>query len=305
MKLAYSSVACPAWDLVTMVEKAREYGYQGIELRGLEGQMYLPLAPQLASNPGKVGKLMRDAGVELVCLATSNAFHMRDLKEVAENQQQVREYIELAGKLGCPFVRVFGAELPRHPIWILGHERREVVLGRIARAIAALADHAAAHRVTLLIENSGDFTDSAAMWYLVDAANSPAVKCCWNPMAARTRCERPTTSIPRLGARVGLVKIADAKFEGRAFDSHVLPGQGNVELPRLVQLLKGIGYRGFLVFDWPKLWTPGLADADRSLPAAAKYLKGLIDEKPIPMSAYKGDKYAPRQGYELLEAQSG
>lgn len=305
MKLAYSSVACPGWDLVTMVEKAREYGYQGIELRGLEGQMHLPLAPQLAANPGRVGKLMRDAGVELVCLATSNAFHMRDPKEVAENQQQVREYIELAGKLGCPFVRVFGAEIPRLAMWIFGNERRETVLGRIAAAIREIADFAAAHRVTILVENSGDFTDSAAMWYLVDAANSPAVKCCWNPMAARTRGERPTTSIPRLGARIGLVKITDAKFEGRAFDSYVLPGQGNGELPRTVQLLKGIGFRGFMVFDWPKLWTPGLADPDRALPAAFKYLQGLIDEKPIPMTAYKGDKNAPRQGYELLETKGG
>lgn len=303
MKLAFSNVACPGWDIVTMVEKAREYGYQGVELRSLDGQMHLPLAPQIASNPGKVGKLMRDAGVELVCLATSAAFHMRDQKEVAQNQAQVREYIELAGKLGCPYVRVFGAEIPRARFWIIGNERREVVLGRIAKAIADLADYAAANRVTLLIENSGDFTDSPAMWYLVDAANSPAVKCCWNPMAAMTRGERPTSSIPRLAARIGLIHLTDAKFEGRAFDGFVLPGQGSVEIPRLVQLLKGIGYRGYLCFDWPKLWNPGLADPDRSLPAAAKYLQPLLDEKTIPMTAYKGDKNAPRQGYELAVAE--
>lgn len=303
MKLAFSSVACPAWDLVTMVEKAREFGYKGLELRGLEGQMFLPLAPQLASNPARVGKLMHDAGVDLICLATSNAFHMRDPREVADNQAQVREYIDLAGKLGCPFVRVFGAEIPQARFWLLGRERREVVLGRIANALRELADYAAARRVTLLIENSGDFTDSVAMWYLVDAANSPAVRCCWNPMNARLRGERPTTSIPRLGARIGLVHVTDAKFEGNAFDGYVLPGQGNVEVPRLIQLLKGIAYRGHLVFEWPKLWNPTLADADRALPAAAKYLQGLIDEKPVPMTAYKGDKYAPRQSHELLEPQ--
>ena len=303
MKLAFSNVACPGWDLVTMVEKAKEYGYQGVELRGLDGQMHLPLAPQLASNPGKVGKLMRDAGVELVCLATSAAFHMRDPKQVAQNQAQVREYVELAGKLGCPYVRVFGAEIPRARLWLLGHERREAVLGRIAKALTELASFAAAHRVTLLIENSGDFTDSPAMWYLVDAANSPAVKCCWNPMAARTRGERPTSSIPRLAAKIGLVHLTDAKFEGRAFDGYVLPGQGSVEVPRLIQLLKGIGYRGYVCFDWPKLWNPGLADADRALPAAAEYLKPLIEEKPVPMTAYKGDKNAPRQGYELVGAE--
>src|SRR5215510_8611544 len=107
MKLAFSSVACPGWNLATMVEKAKDFGYQGIELRGLEGEMNLPLAPQLAANPAKIAKLMRDTGVEIVCLSSSAAFHMRDPKEVAENQAQAREYIELASMLECPFVRVF------------------------------------------------------------------------------------------------------------------------------------------------------------------------------------------------------
>ncbi|HKQ49924.1 MAG TPA: sugar phosphate isomerase/epimerase family protein [Phycisphaerae bacterium] len=296
MKLAFSSVACPGWNLATMVEKAREYGYQGIELRGLEGQMHLPLAPQLAANPAKIAKLMRDTGVELVCLASSAAFHMRDPKQVAENQAQAREYIDLASKLECPFVRVFGAEIPKA---FIGYEKRETVLGRIATALRGLAGYAADRRVTILIENSGDFVDSAALWYLVDAADSPAVKCCWNPFAARARRERPTTSIPRLGSQIGLVHVTDGKFDDAGvFEGYALPGQGTVELPRLVQLLKGIGYRGYLVFDWPKLWTTSLADADKALPAAAKFLKPLLDEKPVPLTAYKGDKYAPRQGYE-------
>jgi len=299
MKLAFSSVGCPGWDLVTMVEKARELGYEGIELRGLQGQMHLPLAPELASNPAKIAKLMRDTGVHIICLATGNAFHMRDPAELARNKSDVREYIELADKLECPFVRVFGAEIP--PAKFFGYEKRETVLGRIAEALRELADFAAAHRVTLVIENSGDFTDSVAMWYLVDAADSPAIRCSWNPFNARIRGERPTTSIPRLGARIGLVKVTDAKFDGLAFDGYVQLGQGNVEIARMVQLLKGIGYRGHLVFEWPKLWNPSLQDADKVFGPAAKYLRGLLDEKPTVMTAYKGDKYAPRQGFDLLE----
>src|SRR5207249_6916267 len=115
-----------------------------------------------------------------------------------------------------------------------------------------------------------------AMWYLVDAADSPAVRCYWNPFNARIRGERPTTSIPRLGARIGAVKVTDAKFDGLAFDSYVQLGQGNVEIARMVQLLKGIGYRGYLTFEWPKLWNPSLAEPDKVFGPAAKYLQGLV-----------------------------
>jgi len=294
MKLAFSSVACPAWDLATMVMKAKEYGYQGIELRGLNGQMHLPLAPELASDPRKIGDLVRSAGVELICLSTGAAFHMNDAKEVAKNLAEVRETIELAGRLGCPMVRVFAGEIPKGRFF---YEKRETVLGRIAAALKTLVTVAAQNRVTVVMENGGDFADSASVWYMVDAVESPRVQCCWNPFAARTLGERPTTSIPRLAARIALVHACDGKFDASgALEGHALPGQGQVEWPRAVQLLKGIAYQGYLCVDWPKLWIPGLADADRALPAAAKYLRGLLDEKPAVMTAYKGDKNAPRQG---------
>jgi sugar phosphate isomerase/epimerase len=152
--------------------------------------------------------------------------------------------------------------------------------------------------VTLLVENVGDFCDSYAMWYLVDAAASPAVRCCWNAFAGRSRNERPTTSIPRLGAKIGMVHVCDGKFHpSGALDSYAIPGQGDVEIPRLIQLLKGIGYRDYVVFDWPKLWVPSLADPDKAFATAAKNLQAAIGEKPIVMTAYKGDKNAPRQGF--------
>lgn len=293
MKLAYSSVASPSWDLATMVQKAKDYGFSGIELRGLQGQMHLPVAPELATNPARIGELMRDTGIDLVCLASSASFHMSDPKQAAENKAQVREFIDLAAALGCPRVRVHAGELPR--TGILGYERRERVLDRITTSLGELATYAAARRVTIVVENGGDFTDSVAIWHIIDAASSPALRCCWNPFAARTRNERPTTSIPRLGSMIDLVHVCDGKFNtAGAFDGYTPPGQGSVEIPRLIQLLRGIGYWGYLVYDWPKLWVPSLQDADRALPAASAFLQPLLDEAPVVLTAYKGDKRPPR-----------
>lgn len=293
MKLAFSSVACPGWDLATMVQKAKDLGYEGIELRGLQGQMNLALAPELASNPARIGDLMRETGIELVSLASSAAFHMPERDRIAANQAEVREYLDLARGLGCRFVRVQAGEIPKARFF--GYERREVVLARIAEALGELSAYAAERGVTLLVENGGDFSDSAALWYLMDAVDSPAVQCCWNPFAARTRRERPTTSIPRLAGRIGLVHVCDGKFGDKgALDGYALPGQGDVEIPRLVQLLRGLAYDGYLVFDWPKLWVSSLAEPDKALAAAAVYLRGLLDEAPVVLTAYKADKRAPR-----------
>ena len=298
MKLAFSSIACPTWSLVTMVEKAKEYGYSGIELRGLEGQMYLPLAPQLSSNPGKVADLMNDTGVKLVCLSTSAAFHHREKQDQSKSSKEVRDYVELAEALRCPYVRVFGSEIQRMKFSLLGYERRETTLARIAEGLRPLADYAAQRGVTLLIENTGDFVDSVSMWFIVDAVNSPGLRCCWNPLNAMAKRERPTTSIPRISARIGLVHVCDGKFEGGGFTGYALPGQGDAEIARMVQLLKGIGYDGYLCLDWPKLWQPTLAEPDQALQATAAALQPMIDEQPLTLSAYKNDKFAPKMKAE-------
>jgi len=292
MKIGFSSVGCPGWDLGTIVSNAKAMGYQGVELRGLRGQMNLPICPELTADPPATKALFAEAGVELACLGSSAAFHFRDPYRVADNQAEAREYIELAGKLGCPFVRVFGAEIPRR--FLLGYESRDVVLARIAKALRELAPVAMEHRVTLLIENSGDFVDSQSVWFLTDAADSPAVKVCWSQFAAATVNEPASISIKRLGSKIAIARICDGKFVPGGVESIELPGKGDLNIALVVELLKGVAFDGYLMVDWPKLWNSSLADPEKAFPEAQKYLKSLLDLKRVELTAYKGDKNAPK-----------
>ncbi len=292
MKIGFSSVGCPNWDLPTLVNNAKAMGYHGVELRGLRGQMDLTLCPELTANPASTRAMFTEAGIELVCLSSSAAFHYRDRRRVADNQAEARQYIELAGKVGCPYVRVFGSEIPKRAF--LGYESREVVLNRIATAVRELVPTALEHRVTLLIENSGDFVDSQAIWFLVDAAESPSVRACWSQFAALTRGETPSISIKRLGGMIGMVRLTDGKLASNGVESIEPPGKGDADVPLQVALLKGLAYDGFLMFDWPKLWNHSLADPETVFPEAQKYLQSLLSEKKVDLTAYKGDKNAPR-----------
>lgn len=281
-------MGCPTWDLATMASHAKPMGYNGIELRALGGQMNLANAPELAADPAKVVQALSDLDLELVCLSSSATFHSRDPHEVEDQKAIVREYIELAAKLSCPFVRVFGSEVPKG-------SGPDQTANRIANALHDLASHAAKHRVTILIENSGDFCSSKEIWYLLNIVNHPAVKACWNPLNAASIGERPTISIPRLGTRLGMVHVCDATFdEGGAIDQYVLPGKGSVELYAMIRFLVGLGYDGYIMFDWPKMWVADLAEPEAALPAAHAFIKNAIEEEQVPLSAYKGDKNAPK-----------
>ena len=42
MKLAFTTLACPNWSLEQAVAAARQYGYEGLELRLLDGELLRP-----------------------------------------------------------------------------------------------------------------------------------------------------------------------------------------------------------------------------------------------------------------------
>ncbi len=285
MKIGFSTSACPSWPLADILRRAREFGYEGVELSAVEGRVLSPSEPALSADPPSLRQQFADAGIELVCLGTPVRLHGPGVR--AETAKaEVRAYVDLASRLGCPFVRVFGGTTP---------PGREVnaSLARVVEALRDVAPAAADVNVTLVVENDGDLCGSREMWYVLDAVDHPAVACCWNPCRAMAVRERPTLSVPRLGTRIGLVHVCDARADEQGRPTGVVPlGEGQAELPRLIALLRGIAYDGYVVVDQPGMDVA--APADAALPAAAAFLKAQIETKGEVLAAYKGDKTAPR-----------
>ncbi|MEK7732438.1 MAG: sugar phosphate isomerase/epimerase, partial [Planctomycetota bacterium] len=267
MKIGFSSLVCPTWNLETIVANAAKFGYQGIELRGLCGELHLPLVPELACDPEAVRRLFADNHVELVCLGASATLTSKTPRVLAQHKGAVTEFMELASKLGCPYVRIFAGEVDRR-------DNQRAALARIAEALISMAPIAARLGVTLLVENGGDFPGSADLWFLIDAVAHPAVGCCWNQCHAMTLGERATNSVPRLGNKIGMVHLCDGKFdEAGALLSYALPGEGDIGVKRQIEILKGLLYDRYLMFEWPKLWVDSLPAPESVLPKVAKFLR--------------------------------
>ena len=287
IKIGFSSLACPGWDLETIVTNAASMGFDGVELRGVRGELQLPVVPELARSAEHTRALFRDNNVELVCLASSSSLDSKNTRELARNTSSLVEFIELAESLGCPYVRFFIGEVGRR-------DHRRAALGRIAAALTSVVPIAQRHGVTLLIENGGDFPGSEDLWFLVDSVGHPALRCCWNQCHALTGGERPTISMPRLGNKIGLVHVCDAAFDdqGVLLEYRTI-GEGDAEIATQINLLRGMVYNRYIVFEWPKLWDNSLEAPETVLPGAVKFLRERVEEKQAVLSAYKGDKCAP------------
>ena len=93
MKLAFSTLGCPDWELEDVARAAREYGYAGVELRALGGELDLLSRPEF--RPGEVARTrgwLAGRGLEVCCVDTSCTF---DSTEDAERRRQVEVAVRL------------------------------------------------------------------------------------------------------------------------------------------------------------------------------------------------------------------
>lgn len=144
MKTAFTTLACPAWSWEKIVDEAARLGYDGIELRGLEGEMYLPKCPPFQPDAIKrtLG-MLEEKGLAICCIDTSCAFHDPNKYEAAI--EEGLSSIDLAHKLKAPFIRVFGDAIP------VGANETEIV-EQVSAALELLGCYAEDKGVRVLLE---------------------------------------------------------------------------------------------------------------------------------------------------------
>src|SRR5438105_14334961 len=106
-KLAFSTLGCPSWTIEQVGEAGRRFGYDGIELGLLDGEL-LPSEVDAAGRD-RITKALQ--GLEIACVDTSARFAYPDAGERSTNRRMAEQYLALAADLGAPMIRVFGGNL--------------------------------------------------------------------------------------------------------------------------------------------------------------------------------------------------
>jgi sugar phosphate isomerase/epimerase len=287
MRIGFSSSLCSDWGIETIVQQAKAFGYDAVELQGLQGHNHLPACPAMA-DPAAVKSQFAAAGVHLACIGTECSFSWASRRTLADHKNRLRETLRLAAAVGCPCVCVQSGRVP-------AFHTHDKVLGRVVSALRELAPEAAERNVTILVENEGDLATSRDLWYLVDAAGHPAVRCHWNPCRALAAGDEHSLAVPRIGRMTSVVTLADAVFAAKSTPADYVPlGQGQADLARFLVLMHGIGCDADLIVG--SVANPPKVDPTQVLPAALSWVKDQLTRiaQTPELSAYKGDKNAPR-----------
>jgi len=265
MKISFSTLGCPEWSFSEIVSTAKDLGYDGIEVRGVQNVMDVPRIPQFApENAGKTRKLLGEKGLEIVCLTSACYMNVPDFTQ--DTIYQAIAYVDTAKDMGVKYVRVLADFGPQstQPV------DEEVTLSNLKK----VADYAACRDVEILIETNGYFADSRRALSLVQKAGDN-VGVIWDiHHPYRFFGETPAQTVSTLGSRIKHVHVKDSKMaDGRL--QYTMMGYGDVPIAACVSQLMETGYDGSFCLEWVKRWNLNLEEPGIAFAQYAGYMKKL------------------------------
>ena len=260
-RIAFSTLAFPDATLAAAASFGRRWGYAGIELRLIDGELIDPAMP--ASERARVKRILTTAGLPVV--AVDSSIRLTD----DDPGPELRRFLELASDWESPLVRVFGGALAAREPPPLEQLRGEQ-LRAAARVLEAAAPLARRLGVAIGVETHDAFSASsvvAELLALTDPGPDPAwVGAVWDSHHPHRMGERPAEVYANLSPRILLAQVKDARRTPGGDWQLVLLGAGEVPVADMLRRLMAGGYPHWISVEWEKRWHPEIEAAEIALP---------------------------------------
>ncbi len=293
-----------ALPLPEMIARAREYGYDGIEIDGKRPHGN-PLDWPTA-RCRELRSLAEGEGIDIYAVAANNDFS-NPVPEVREAQVCfVRDLIRMTADFGAPTLRVFLAwwGVTRHPqlatydiaegYWPIVHEKfsDEEIWGWCREALVECARYAGDYGVTLALQNHKPIIkDHRDVLRMVREVDSPHLKVC---LDAPLMPDRSTEAIHRAAREVGALQVLshfggefdrrhDGSIRGYERNDGIVGEDTDRYYADFVRAMAEIGYDGYIGYELCHQLpvvngrTVGIEYADKNARLAAEFMRGIID----------------------------
>ena len=267
MKLAFSTLGCPDFDWKDIYSLAKDFGFSGIELRGLGDDIFSVHArPFREENLPATIELLHKKRLEIPCLSTGCALRFPEKRD--ETIAEIREYIDLAQKLSTPYIRILG-DLTAAPTTDFSDA---IVLS----ALQELIPYAEEKGVTLLVETNGVYADTGRLRDLLNQIPSDNIGALWDVHHPyRYAGESPEQTVQNLGAYIKYTHFKDSVMKDGKVEYRLL-GEGDLPIDDIVRTLDSINFDGYLSLEWLKQYAPDLSDAGIVFPHYANFMSPYV-----------------------------
>lgn len=253
MKICFSTLGCPEWSFSEIVSVASDLGYNGIEIRGVQRELFAPNIEQFQKThlPDTL-KLLDRLSLEIPCLTSACNLN------VENDTEKAKAYVDTASAIGTPYIRLLGDSSPA--------PSEDVSLKKVVRNLMEIAEYAKDKHVMPLIETNGFFAKTKTLGALFKDFGDANVGILYDiHHPYRFFGEEPAYTINNIAPYVKHVHIKDSVQSGSKI-SYKMVNEGDLPVKDTVLMLKDSGYQGHYSLEWVKRWDltleePGIAFA--------------------------------------------
>jgi len=268
VKLSFTTLGCPDWELDLIIRRAAEYGFDAIDFRGVAGEMNIYKLPAFAESARQTRDRIKDAGLEVSCFSSSVKVFSREMME--SQLLEVEAYAKLCAIFETPYIRVFGGAIKS-----TGREEAVQIMVRHFHELGSVAKE---YGAKLLLETHDDWTSCRYVRAVMEQVDPEAVGVLWDlHHPYRMAGEQPEDTWATLGRWIHYTHVKDSsvKPESGGQFQYCLAGEGDVPLEPMYRLLNRNGYEGYYTLEWEKKWHPELLEADIAFPQYVEYMRKL------------------------------
>ncbi len=272
MKLSFSTLGCPSWDLDTIIRKANEYNFDGVEIRGIRDQLDVSRLPEFTRLANQTWRQFSDDCIEIACFSSSIHMAEPDQSKRAEHLEKLKRYAELCEQFETPFIRIFGGQI--------GDLSWEQAIDEAVETLEKMIKIIRYFDAKIVIETHDDWMTADHFKVLMEQVNSDKAGILWDVNHPFMFIgEAPEETWEKVGKWIYHTHWKDSKIAidtVMGFEPCVM-GQGDLPHEQIYDVLKNDGYDGYLSLEWEKRWHPELPDPEMAFPQYVTYMKKLIN----------------------------
>ena len=266
MKLSFSTKGWHNSTFEDFCNTAEDLKFQGIELHNINNRLFTDRDGAFHDySAASTMRLLYEKKLSVPCIDTICDISIEGGAEAAEAETE--RCFEIAQFLGIPYIR-FKSRL---------QSDSEKGVKCVEEFIEKVLGRAEELGITLLLETSGIYRDTARLRATLDRFASDSVGALWNVSEAYFAEHDPEVIIKNLGAYVRHVHFNDIVMNDDGTFDYCLAGEGELPVREIMNALRSVNYDGFVSLVWDPMWCEELDDMELIFTQFQNYMRQFGD----------------------------
>ncbi len=263
MKLSYSTLGCVDYDLDRALKVVKDFGLDGIELRGLSGHVPNAEIPEFSED--RIDETSRKINAVTFPIVLDTSIFCDKMEETDEALNEFRNDLRIAAAIGAPYLRIFGNDL-KDP-------EDDAEYAHIAYEIREMCRLAAPVGKTVLLETHGDIDRIERLARILDrVGDEPGFGILWD--ISHSDMFYGDDWQPFYQYIKPFIRHLHVKDHIREDEILVSQGKGEIPARKIAEKLLSDGYDGYFSLEWERKWHPELGPIEEAIADFLKVMKG-------------------------------